>query len=106
MPHRIAELALLADAILESGGRGEVLELLAFLAGRCAIAQIRARELHEQASAPARDLTIREASSTYPVSRSFLYERGEALGLVHRTPEGRVIVIERALREYLEGRTP
>lgn len=103
MSQRLAEIAARADAILETGCRREVLDLLALLAGRAAVAQERVREIREQAAAPARDLTVRAASAVYPVSRSFLYERGEALGLVHKTPEGKVTVIESALRAYLEG---
>lgn len=105
MSSRLEEIAARADAILETGCRREVLALLAVLAGRFAVAQERARELREPAAAPARALTVKEAASAFPISRSFLYERGEALGLVNRTSNGRVIVLERALREYLEGRT-
>lgn len=106
MSQRLAEIATRADAILANGERKEVTCLLALVAGLTAVAKVRLLELREPAVPPARDLTVKAASAVYPVSRSFLYERGEALGLVHKTPEGRVIVLERALREYLEGRTP
>lgn len=49
-------------------------------------------------------ITVKRACSCYPVSASFLYERGEEVGIVHRTPQGKVTVIEEALREYLSGR--
>ena len=105
MSQRIAEIAARADAVLEDGERREVLALLALLAGRFAVAQIRARELRELAtSAPARVLTVKDATTQFPVSRSFLYEHGEQLGILHRPPHGRVVVIESRLRAYLEGR--
>jgi hypothetical protein len=47
---------------------------------------------------------VAEVVKRYPVNRSFLYESGEQLGIIHRPPNSkRVVVIEAALREYLEG---
>lgn len=103
MSSRIEEIARLADAILQAGERREVLDLIALTAGRFALAKLRAHELQEQTALPARDLTVKEATAAYPISRAFIYERGEALGFAHRTEHGRIIVIESKLREYLEG---
>jgi len=102
MSERLAEIAVRADAILANGERKEVTCLLALVAGLTAVAKVRLLELRERVQ-PARALTVKAASAVYPVSRSFLYERGEALGLVNRTSTGRIIVIESALRAYLEG---
>lgn len=101
----LEEISVLARLILDHGERREVDALLVLVAGLHALAKIRAHELHPAPlPAPARDLTVKEAVSAYPISRSFLYERGEKLGVAHRTPHGRLIVIESALRAYLEGR--
>lgn len=99
------EISVRVDTIIERGARRELLALLALLAGRFAVAKERARELREASGARTdRVLTVAEAAAEYPVSRSFLYERGQALGFVRRTSTGKVTVIERALREYLEGK--
>lgn len=103
MAYRLAEISVRADAILSDGDRKEVTCLLALVAGLTAVAKMRLLELREQPSAPARHLTVKAAAAAFPVSRSFLYERGESLGLVNRTSTGRIIVIESALRAYLEG---
>ena len=101
---RLEEIAASVDVILETGTRTDVLRLLAFLAGKFAVAKIRARELRHEEAKSGRDLTVKQAAHQYPISSSFLYERGEQLGIVHKTPEGKVTVIEVALRKYLEGK--
>jgi hypothetical protein len=98
----LQEIAARADHVLSHGTRKDVTGLLALVAGLAAVAQQRLIELREEPTV-SRVLTVKDAAAAYPVSRSFLYERGEALGLTHRTEHGKVVVRERALREYLEG---
>lgn len=104
MPPSLDDIARQVDAILERSERREILALLALLAGRCELAKERASELRA-APAPARDLTVNAAAAAYPVSRSFLYERGEELGIAHRVDGTRKLIVnEAALRRLLEGR--
>lgn len=101
---RFDDIATPVDAILERGERRDIFALIAFLAGRLAIAKVRAREIRSDPVA-ARSLTVAQACAAYPVSRSFLYERGEALGVAHR-PDGtrKIVVLEAQLKAYLDGR--
>lgn len=106
---RVDEIARLLALVRERGVRGEVLAVLALLVGEVVLFKDRSRELRLRAAHPpslARDLTVAQAAAQYPVSRSFLYERGEDLGIAHR-PNGtrKLVVKEEALRRFLEGRT-
>jgi hypothetical protein len=99
-----SDIAAGIDGILDRGSRAEVLALLALLAGRLALAQERVRELRATEAAP-RTMTVPEAVRRYPLSRSFLYERGESLGIARRVEGARKLVVdEAALRLYLRGR--
>lgn len=104
MSTSLDNIARQVDAILERADRKDVIALLALLAGRCEVAKERASELRS-APASARDLTVNAAVSAYPVSRSFLYERGVELGVAHRIEGTRKLIVnEAALRRLLEGR--
>lgn len=57
-------------------------------------------------TAEKRFCSAKAASAAYPVSKGFLYERGEALGFVHRPlPGGKVVVDLDALERWLGGGT-
>lgn len=50
-------------------------------------------------------ITVKAASTRYPISRSFLYEKGEEAGLVTRPTGngGKVVVNVHALEQWLKG---
>lgn len=49
-------------------------------------------------------ISVSAACRKYPVSRSFLYERGEAEGIVTRPSRRKVVVNVEALERWLGGR--
>jgi hypothetical protein len=58
----------------------------------------------EKASHPT-FITVAQACRKYPVSRSFLYERGEREGIVARPSGSRKLVVNtEALERWLDGR--
>lgn len=108
MRDRVNEIAQLIDAVVAGELRTELVSLLSVMAGRFVLVKERARDLRERgyhvAVSPSRMLTVAQATAIYPVSRSFLYERGEELGVAHR-PDGtrRLLIIEEKLKGYLSG---
>jgi len=103
MPGPLEEIATRVDAILERGCQRDVLALLVLLAGRVAMAQVRIAD--RQAEPVAHEITVAQAVERYPVSRSFLYERGEDLGIAVRVAGTRKLVVhEAALQSLLQGR--
>lgn len=94
--HRLTEVERLVDLILQQGHREDVVALLALLVGRCALALERSRELLQASTVPQGVLTVSQAVERYPVSRSWLYERGEGLGVARRLAGTRKLVVDEA----------
>lgn len=101
-PHRHDGIADLIDAVMANGTRAEIVAIIALLVARIFLLKDRARELRRTPTL--RTLTVTQAVATYPVSRSLLYERGEALGVAHRVDGTRKLMVdEAALRAWLTG---
>jgi len=104
MPHhRIRSIAAAIREVARApGSRDELVQLAATLAAWQARVMA-ALTAPPAAPAPDRMLTAEEATRAYGLSKSFLYARGEELGLARRPPGLRgVRFSERELRRWME----
>ena len=83
---------------------GVIYHVLMGMAGEALAAMLAGVGQREEPSQGPLFISVKDASSRYPVSRSFLYEHGEKEGIVTRPTGngGKVVVDVRALERWLK----
>lgn len=107
-PQILAALARLRDVVRTASPPqlGLIYHVLMGMAGEALAAMLPGVGQREEPSQGPLFITVKQASSRYPVSRSFLYEHGAKEGIVTRPTgnHGKVVVNARALEQWLSQR--